>query len=204
MENNFKPQFPLCTDPDVNDPNCLSQVLTSLTCIRMFPFFSFPICPYNFPMHFYMLTEYAISTPKLCMWVLIQSEPWAIPFTFSLPLEVSSCWSSCCVSCFTAAALNSFFLYPHTYFFTIIFTILFHIIWCEAYIVLLSHVKYVISTLTIQWDLIEKVKNFKSFFFRLIKEKKVESLQIITYLGRMFDENSDGLKHRKYEKTDKV
>jgi len=67
-----------CTDSDVNDPNHLLQVLTSLIYLRKFSFSSFPICPYNFPIHLYMSTEHSTNTLQLFMWVLIQSKPWAV------------------------------------------------------------------------------------------------------------------------------
>ena len=72
-----------CTDSDVNDPNHLLQVLTSLIYLHKFSFFGFPICPYNFPINLYMSTEHSTNTPQLFMQVLIQSEPWAIPSSSS-------------------------------------------------------------------------------------------------------------------------
>ena len=50
-----------------------------ITYIHKFSFFSFPIHPYNFLIHLYMSTVYSTNTPLPFMWVLIQSEPWAIP-----------------------------------------------------------------------------------------------------------------------------
>ena len=68
-----------CTDSDVNDPNHLLQVLTSLIYLHKFSFSSFPIQPYNFPIHLYMSTKRSTNTLKLFMQALIQSEPWAVP-----------------------------------------------------------------------------------------------------------------------------
>ena len=67
-----------CTDSDVNDPNHLLQVLTLLIYLHKFSFSSFPIHPYNFPIHLYMSTEHSTNTLQPFMWVLIQSELWAI------------------------------------------------------------------------------------------------------------------------------
>ena len=63
-------------DSDVNDPNHLLQVLTSLTYLPKFS--SFPIRPYNFPIHLWMSTEHSTNTLQLFMRVFIQSELWAV------------------------------------------------------------------------------------------------------------------------------
>ena len=52
------------TDSDVNDPNRLLQVFTSLIHVHQFPFFSFPIHLYSFPTRLYTSTKYSTSTPK--------------------------------------------------------------------------------------------------------------------------------------------
>jgi len=67
-----------CTDSDVNDPNCLLQVLTSLIYLHKFSFSSFPIRPYNFPIHLYMSTKHSTNTLQPFMRVFIQSELWAV------------------------------------------------------------------------------------------------------------------------------
>ena len=60
-----------CMDSDVNDPNCLLQVLTLLTYFHKFSFSSFLI-------HLYMSTKHSTNTLQPFMQALIQSEPWAI------------------------------------------------------------------------------------------------------------------------------
>ena len=67
-----------CMDSDVNNSDCLLQVLTSLIYLHKFSFSSFLICPYNFPIHLYMSTEHSTNTLQLFMWALIQSELWAV------------------------------------------------------------------------------------------------------------------------------
>jgi len=94
-----------CMDSDVKYPNPLLQVLTSLIYPHRFSFSSFPIRPYNFPIHLYMSTKHSTNTLQPFMQALIQSEPWAI-------LSSSSPWFSCCLSCYTADALNSFSCIP--------------------------------------------------------------------------------------------
>jgi len=51
------------TDSDVNDPNPLLQVLTSLIYLHKFFCFSFLNHPYNFPIHLYTSTEYSANSP---------------------------------------------------------------------------------------------------------------------------------------------
>ena len=58
----------------MNDPNRLLQVLTSLIYLHKFSFSSFPIRPYNFPIHLYMSTEHSTNTLQPFMQVFIQSE----------------------------------------------------------------------------------------------------------------------------------
>ena len=67
-----------CTDSEVNDPNPLLQVLTSLIYLHKFSFSSFPIRPYNLPIHLYMSTKHSTNSLQLFMWALMQSELWTI------------------------------------------------------------------------------------------------------------------------------
>jgi len=98
----------------VNDPNHLLQVLTSLMCSHItyiftsFLFLVFPSAPTTFPSTFTFNKAFYkhSSTVHAC----------ANPLTgMSLSFFFWRCpWFSCCLSCYTAAALNSFFLvFPH-------------------------------------------------------------------------------------------
>ena len=58
-------------DSDVNDPNRLLQVLTSIIYLHKFSFSSFPIL-------LYMSTEHSTNALQPFRWALIQSEPCAV------------------------------------------------------------------------------------------------------------------------------
>lgn len=53
----------LMTDSNVNDPNNLLQVFTSLTYILKFPFVAFSSTLTTFPSTFYMSAEYSTNPP---------------------------------------------------------------------------------------------------------------------------------------------
>ena len=95
-------------DSDMNDPNNLLQVLTSLIYIHKFPFLAFPSTLTTFPpavtcqqkFHKHSSTTHTGAYPIRAIGHF---------FCFSL-LEKSLIVSlafPCCLSCFTAAALNS-------------------------------------------------------------------------------------------------
>ena len=91
----------------MNDPNRLLQVLTSLIDLHKLLFSNFPVRPYNFPNHLYMSTKHS-------------TEPFSTVHAGTYPIRavrpffsLQRCpWFSCCLSCSTAAALNSFSCIP--------------------------------------------------------------------------------------------
>ena len=85
-----------CTDSDVNDPNHLLQVLTSLIYLHKFSFSSFPIQPYNFPIHLYMSIEHSTNTPQPFMRANHSCKLFLLLLEVSLVLMLFILLHSCC------------------------------------------------------------------------------------------------------------
>jgi len=98
-ENGFESWCHECSDlmldSDVNDPNRLLQVLTSL--IYLHKFSSFIIHPYNFPIHLYMSTEHSTLFNHSCGCLSNQSrELFFLLLEVSLVLMMFILLHSCC------------------------------------------------------------------------------------------------------------